>query len=248
MDFTFKERATAKIVRTIPVHPVRSRLTTAVASISFDDIPHSAASIGAPILEQANLLGTFYVCGGYTGENINDQDQHKVSDIVALHKAGHEIAGHTFSHPNVTHISNKQRGRDCDANTAFINKALGGYQLTSFAYPYGAVSLDAKSYYAGKFLSCRGIHSGVNKGLMDFSELRAVSIEHQNFNIDKVRTMIDKAKAKNGWLIFYTHDVGPNPSAYGCTPQELEMVVEALLEAGIETLPVKDAAAKVLLG
>jgi len=238
----------AGITRTIPLNPVRSRLTQAVASISFDDIPHSAARVGAPILERAEVSGTFYVCGGNTGKSFENRPQHEVSDLLAIHKAGHEIACHSFAHPEVTKLTIADRDQDRKANSDFIQAELGDVIMTSFAYPYGSVSLAAKAYYARHFFTCRGVYRGLNSGLVDFGELRAIGIEKRQYSKERVRDLVAEAKERNAWIIFFTHDVGPDPSDYGCTPQNLEDVITTLKDAGIETLPVKAAAAKVMFG
>jgi peptidoglycan/xylan/chitin deacetylase (PgdA/CDA1 family) len=248
MQMSLVDRITQKVARSIPANPVRSKLTFPVASISFDDIPHSAARVGAPILEAANLLGTFYVCGKHAGQTFEGRPQHETADLMKLHEHGHEIACHSFGHPNVTQISDQARGADSDANVAFMRDHVGDVALSSFAYPYGAVSLGAKAFYARRFFTCRGVYAGVNSGLMDFSELLAVGIESRQHDMGRVRALIDQAIAKNGWLIFFTHDVGPDPSAYGCTPKDLEDVIIALADAKIETLPVKAAGARAFFG
>jgi hypothetical protein len=117
---------------------------------------------------------------------------------------------------------------------------------TSFAYPFGRVSREAKAFYSQRFTSCRGVYAGVNSGTMDFSELRAVGIESRSHDMGRVRAYIDEAKAKKGWLIFFTHDVDAEPTAHGCRPRDLHDVIEALADRTIETLPVTDVAAKVL--
>jgi peptidoglycan/xylan/chitin deacetylase (PgdA/CDA1 family) len=248
MQMSFLEGVSQKIARSIPANPIRSKLTAPIASISFDDIPHSAARVGAPILEAANLRGTFYVCGNHTGQTFEDRPQHVKDDLIALHKAGHEIACHTFAHPDVRRLTNTQRKDDADANQTFIREAVGDCALSSFAYPYGAVSLDAKMFYARHFFTCRGVYAGVNSGHMDFSELRAVGIESRQHDMGRVRALIDEAKTSKGWLIFFTHDVGLEPSAFGCTPKDLEDVIVALQDAQVETVPVKAGAARAMFG
>jgi peptidoglycan/xylan/chitin deacetylase (PgdA/CDA1 family) len=248
MKMSFMSRVSQKIARSLPANPVKSKLTAPIASISFDDIPHSAARVGAPILEAADLRGTFYVCGKHAGQTFEGRPQHEVQDLIDLHKAGHEIACHSFAHPNVTKIDDGVRGQDIESNQAFMRDHIGDVALSNFAYPYGAVSIGAKHYYAKRFFTCRGVYAGVNTGIMDFSELLAVGIESRQHDMGRVRALIDEAKAKNGWLIFFTHDVGPEPSDYGCKPGDLEDVIDALNAANIETLPVKAAAAAVMFG
>lgn len=241
-------RAGAALARAIPLNPIQSKLTQAIASISFDDIPHSAARVGAPILNQAGMSGTFYVCGGHTGKSFEDRPQHERSDLIALHEAGHEIACHSFAHPFVTRLNTAVRDQDRLANADFIAQTLGDVRLSSFAYPYGAVSLSAKAYYARHFFTCRGVYRGLNRGRVDFGDLRAIGIERRQHDMGHVRALIAEAVATQAWIIFFTHDVGPDPSAYGCRPQDLEDVIAALHDAKVETLPVKAAAAKLMFG
>ena len=57
--------------------------------------------------------------------------------------------------------------------------------------------------------------------------------------------ILDEAKETNGWVIFFTHDVSDNPSPYGCLPRQLADVVQAVIDRGIEILPIKNAAGKI---
>jgi hypothetical protein len=45
-------------------------------------------------------------------------------------------------------------------------------------------------------------------------------------------------------VIFFTHDVSDEPSPYGCRPGELAGVLQAVIDRGIEILPIKNAAGK----
>jgi peptidoglycan/xylan/chitin deacetylase (PgdA/CDA1 family) len=242
------DRLANKIASSFSARQVVSTLQAPIASISFDDIPHSAARIGAPILEAAGLRGTYYMCGGHSGQTFEGRPQHEVADLIALAGNGHEIACHTFGHPNVVAIDDIARAKDADLNADFVTGQVGAPVPVSFAYPFGRVSGSAKAFYASRFTSCRGVYAGVNSGTMDFSELRAVGIESRSHDMGRVRALIEEAKTKNGWLIFFSHDVGANPTAHGCTPRDLEDVIGALADARIETVTVAKAAAQVLQG
>jgi peptidoglycan/xylan/chitin deacetylase (PgdA/CDA1 family) len=242
------DRIANKFASLRPARQVMCNLQSPFASISFDDIPHSAARIGAPILEAAGLRGTYYVCGGHCGQTFEGRPQHEVADLVTLAANGHEIACHTFGHPNVVNLDDAARARDAAENADFVTGQLTTTAPVSFAYPFGRVSGGAKAFYSRHFASCRGVYAGVNSGTMDFSELRAVGIESRSHDIGRVRAYIDEAKAKNGWLIFFTHDVGTNPTAHGCRPKDMEDVIQALSDGGVSTLPVRDVAAGILNG
>lgn len=238
----------ARAARVLPGNPVRSRLEGAIASISFDDIPASAARIGAPILEAAGVRGTFYMCGGHAGGAFEGRVQHDVADIRALHDAGHEIACHSFAHPNVARIDDGAREADRTRNAGFVRDTLGDVQMSSFAYPYGAISPGAKRFYASRFLTCRGVRWGLNTGVADFADLRAIAVERRLHDRGRLREVIAKAVDTRSWIIFFTHDVEADPSPWGCTPDDLQDLLCALADAAVPVRPVRAAAAKVMFG
>jgi len=43
-----------------------------------------------------------------------------------------------------------------------------------------------------------------------------------------------------GWLTFFTHDVRNNPSDYGCTPADMNKIIEIVKASGAEVLSIKD--------
>jgi peptidoglycan/xylan/chitin deacetylase (PgdA/CDA1 family) len=241
-------RLSLAIGKRTPVKPVRSRLTRAVASLSFDDVPRSATLAGAAVLEAAGARGSYYVCGSHTGRTFEGADQHRLDDLSRLADAGHEIGCHTYAHLDATLAGYAARLRDHAANRAFAAEALAGEAPSTFAYPYGSTSLRSKLFYSKRFLACRGVRAGLNAGLIDLAELRAVPIESHRFDVARVRDLAAEARERRGWLVFFTHDVAPEPTRYGCRREELEAVVGALADADIEVLTVRDAARRVLAG
>lgn len=240
------DRIAAEVSRFVPVSPIVSALQTPVASITFDDIPHSAARVGAPILEAAGVLGTFYVCGQHTAGSFEGREQHELDDLRALHAGGHELACHTFAHPRVTRLDDAARAADTEANAAFLQEAVGPLRLDSFAYPYGAMSPSAKTFYGRRFQTCRGVYDGINAGRMDFADLRAFKLNPARDDATFVSSLIAQAKARNGWLILYTHDVSDTPTPWGCRPDQLKRLVDALQSAGIAVETMRSAAARVM--
>ena len=95
------------------VEPFRMRNATPMVSFTFDDVPKSAATVGAAILEAHGAHGTFYVIGSQVGTSSPLWDMVDGEDVVALHRHGHEIACHTFSHK-----------RACDLDAATLNAEI----------------------------------------------------------------------------------------------------------------------------
>ena len=76
----------------------RLRNATPMVSFTFDDLPKSAVTTGAGLLEAHGARGTFYVSGGLVGVGTPQWETGDSSDVLALHRSGHEIGCHTFSH------------------------------------------------------------------------------------------------------------------------------------------------------
>ncbi len=76
----------------------RLRNATPMVSFTFDDLPKSAVTTGAGLLEARGARGTFYVSGGLVSVGTSQWETGDSSDVLALHRNGHEIGCHTFSH------------------------------------------------------------------------------------------------------------------------------------------------------
>jgi peptidoglycan/xylan/chitin deacetylase (PgdA/CDA1 family) len=237
----FSERLT----RTWSPHARANRSATALATFTFDDFPRSAATTGARVLREYGARGTYFVAGARAGRDVDGMNHFTADDLIEVAEDGHEVGCHTFGHIRLPTASSQEIEDDLSRNRDFVNGILGDYRMTSFAYPYGQASIAAKSFIARHFAVARGIGFGVNKRRVDLALLRAVSLE-RTFDHARVLKTLDAAKASNGWVLFFTHDISDTPSPYGCKPQELARVVEAVLERGITILPMKHAAAKVL--
>jgi peptidoglycan/xylan/chitin deacetylase (PgdA/CDA1 family) len=218
-----------------------------VVSFTFDDIPETAAGAGAKILEASGVQGTFYVAGGLISGEAGG-GYATTDDLRRLAAYGHELGCHTYSHVKASTLGAARLAEECDRNQAFVREALGDVRLTSFGYPFGAVSPPSKFRLQSRFASCRGTGAGLNAGLVDLGLLRAERLYAGRTSEARVRSLIDAARYRSAWLIFYTHDVSPSPSEWGATPDQLRRAVEMAQEASLEILPVRAALARLAYG
>ena len=91
------------------------------------------------------------------------------------------------------------------------------------------------------FRSSRGILPGVNVGTVDLQYLRATPLIEVEIDREGVDRAFDEAAAKNGWLIFYSHDVKSAPSPYGCSPSLLRHALDAASRRKFRSLSVAEA-------
>lgn len=235
---TVFDKVRRKVSRFVEQRPARLAFDRPTLSVSFDDAPESAVHAGAAILEAAGVRGTFYISAGLCGRDSPMGVYAGLEDIQRLAAAGHEIGCHTFSHLDC--------GRSqadvitCDVGLNATTLADHGLATETFAYPYGEISPTAKRVLGERFRALRTVNAGMVTGETDLAGLPGVGIEGPGGEA-KASKWLDKAKARNAWVVLYTHDVRDEPSEWGCTPQVLERLVRQALADGFQVLPVKDA-------
>ena len=211
-------------------HPLA--LDRPTVTFTFDDIPVSAATTGADILERSGARGSFYVCGGLAGRRWDIYPLAGPELIADLGRRGHEIGCHTASHGRPGQLSRAAYLADVERNAALLAPLVGPRGLRTFAYPFGAVRIDVKLAVQERFRACRGIHDGLNDGRLDLGRIRAVPLESAGCDAARVDALIDAAVRRRGWLVFYSHDVSEAPSRYGVAPRLLAHAVAAAARRG----------------
>lgn len=224
-------------------------LDQAIFSFTFDDVPVSAATNGARILEAANSTGTYYVALGMENvakDKTSEQRQFlNNAEIIDLHARGHNIGCHTYSHLNLRHTKVNDYSLDCEKNTSQLKQILGVNSIDHFSYPFGMIKPAGKKGMRHVYQTLRTTDHGINVGKTDLSHLRAVSLYSGRLDKQAIKAVIADAVANKAWLIFYTHDVRENPSQWGIKPDDFEWVVGLCQQANGHILNVEQAFANI---
>jgi peptidoglycan/xylan/chitin deacetylase (PgdA/CDA1 family) len=236
-----RARFSHRMAMHLRVEPFRLRNATPMVSFTFDDVPKSAATVGAAILEAHDVRGTFYVIGSQVGTSSPLWDMVDGEDVVALHRRGHEIACHTFSHKRACDLDAGTLNAEIERNQHYLRSLDSSILIENFAYPFGYGSFVRKRQLKTVFKSCRSIVPGVNSGTVDLQFLRAMPLIDRRIDRDGIERAFDQAQTNNGWLIFYTHDVADEPSPYGCSPSLLNEALEAASRRKIPVLNMAEA-------
>lgn len=207
-------------------------------SLSFDDIPVTAWTEAGPILAQHGVKATYYVCGGLAGGTNLDLPQFETEHLQALFEAGHEVGCHTYEHVSVLDLSASALEASLARNAAWVAERLDGHEMTSFAYPFGDVSLAAKPVIAKRFGLGRGVRDGINAVKADRANLQAIGLESRRLPGYDLEALMAETAARRGWLIAYGHDVMDRPTPYGCRPEDLDRVLRLARSAGLQIAPV----------
>lgn len=236
-----RARVNNRLSRYFRKAPFRLRNAYPIVSFTFDDFPESAAVVGVPMLDQYNAKATFYVSGDLVGKWSGQWQGISSNGIVELHRRGHEIACHTFSHRRATDLGAAGLATEIEGNRRYLQGLDPSIRIENFAYPYGLGSVWRKTQLAKTFQSSRGIIPGVNSGVVDLQYLRSTPLIDRNIDCEGIDRAFDELTATNGWLIFYGHDVATEPSPYGCTPFLLQHALEAAARRSVRIMTVKDA-------
>src|SRR6516162_6980747 len=128
-------RVRRRIARHLPTKPFVMRNDAPLVSFTFDDVPDSAYTNGAVVLDEFGIRGTFYIASGNCGTidtywRVIDREQ-----VRALYACGHEIGCHTFSHAAVDDLDAYAMEEECRRNLKMMQELCPGIKLTNFCYP-----------------------------------------------------------------------------------------------------------------
>ncbi|MBK6024422.1 peptidoglycan/xylan/chitin deacetylase (PgdA/CDA1 family) [Brevundimonas nasdae] len=237
----FIDKMRRRAGRYLDVRPMTVRPARGVLSLSFDDIPASAWTEAGPILAEHGVLATYYVCGGLAGGRNMALPQFEVEHLQDLYEAGHEVGCHTYEHVSTLTLSPVELDASLARNAAWVAERLDGYEMQTFAYPFGDCALKAKPVIDNRFLCGRGVRDGVNAGTADRNLLQAIGLESRRLPGYDLEKLIEETAASKGWLIAYGHDVSDAPTPYGCRPENLDRLIRLAKAANLDIQPVAAA-------
>ena len=241
----FLARARHKLATHLPVSPFNASAGAPCVSFTFDDVPVSAATEGAGLLEEAGVRGTYYVAGGLMG--LRDEHWQVIGPdaVVDLHARGHEIGCHSHSHIRADLMTGAQMEADLARNHALLRGVEPSLPLENYAYPYGQTTLGSKRRLNRHFRSSRSIRPRINIGATDAQFLHAVPLVDREIDEGGIDRAFEQAVKNNGWLIFYSHDVAAAPSLYGCSPRLMRHALKAAERFGVRVDTVNAALTRI---
>jgi peptidoglycan/xylan/chitin deacetylase (PgdA/CDA1 family) len=213
-------------------------------SITFDDAPVTAATVGADILQAHGAKGTYYISAGLLGRDGHMGSYAAWSDIGRLNAEGHEIGCHTFDHTDLGPADAEMAQAAVAANRAAF-AAHGIPAPKTFAYPYGDVAPRPKVTLAPRFDLMRALHHGVIESGTDLNQAPSVGIEGGGGEA-LARAWMERAARRKAWLILTVHDVQTSPSPWGCTPDVLRRLVYEAVILGFEIVTAAEGARRVV--
>jgi peptidoglycan/xylan/chitin deacetylase (PgdA/CDA1 family) len=166
-------------------------------ALTFDDGPSENTEELLDILAKANAKATFFVAGNTNGRGSIDQTSKWTKTVKRMVKEGHQVASHTWSHPDLDKLGSDARKVDMFKNERALANVLGKYPV----------------YMRPPYLSCSERH-GCLKDMADLG-YHVISYSYDSGDwmhaddLDKMKEHIDKAFAEQGQsgnMILIQHD------------------------------------------
>ncbi|MEN7342378.1 MAG: polysaccharide deacetylase family protein [Pseudomonadota bacterium] len=199
-------------------------------SVTFDDFPVSAATKAADALEAQQMQGTFYLAPGLISKHDKEVGQiASFEDVADLVARGHEIGARPYSNQICENLSSAKLGAEYSKSSEFLDTINGNRH---FAFPDGAYDDTSLLYFSKRYETLRTTAIGLNAGESDLNRLRANAISG-DINFSKIEKQLDDARKRNGWLIFYTHDVSDNPSNRGIATSDFVRLLALIRDSGV---------------
>ena len=173
----------------------------AAISYTFDDNLRDQYTLAVPMLNEVGFKGTFFVIPGATPETLEEAEKNAAKkrawggiswpELKAMAAQNHEIASHTWSHPNLTKLTpaavDAQLSRAYDA----IQTQIGAPPLT-LAFPFNAdtpkIQAAALKYHVA-FRDYQTSISGVT-------------------TVDSLSKWADKLVEDKKWGVIMAHGIG----------------------------------------
>ncbi|HLI77290.1 MAG TPA: glycosyltransferase, partial [Acidobacteriaceae bacterium] len=204
-------------------------------AISFDDGPDPQWTPKIlDILKQYNVKGTFFMIGEVAQDNVGVMQR--------VYREGHEIGNHTFTHPDISDIS--ERSVDLQLNaTERLFAAKLGVQPVYFRPPYSIDQEPDTNDQAAPIYHIESHGYVIVGDKIDTNDWDEHPRKSPQEIVDSVFQQINDAQTKT-WMrgsIILMHDGGGDRSV---TVAALPVLIKALRAHGFEIVPVSQLIGK----
>lgn len=164
-------------------------------SYTFDDGMAEHHSFVFPLMESLGMKGTFWIIGKNVGTGQDDPQRYWMSwpELEEMAAAGHEMASHSWSHPNLTELSPAELRAEIERNDSII-EAHTGRRPVSFCYPYNAYNDSVKAAASKGRVGTRLYEKAVGQNVSKCS-------------LDELNSWADKLMADRSWGVTMTHGI-----------------------------------------
>jgi oligosaccharide reducing-end xylanase len=168
-------------------------------SYTFDDNSPNQFSVAQPMFDARGFKATFFCIVG-------NLSAYQWTMIEGASTKGHEIGGHTLTHPDLTKLADDRVAAE-ESGSRNLIESHTGKKCVSLAYPFCTVpKRTVTSEYYPFARSCNG--SLVPSTPADFLSIGAMDPIDMN-------TASDNAASSGSWLVWLIHGIDNDPA---CCP------------------------------
>lgn len=172
-------------------------------SFTFDDGMKEHYTIVAPELEKRGFRGTFWLCCAWIHDDPQTDTTHITWDEAREMDAnGHEMSNHSWSHPNLTTLSDEEALEEIVRNDDAIEKQIGTRPVT-FCFPYNAYNEERVAM---------AMEGRVGARLKEFW------FGGQHSPDEYLHKQIEDALASGSWIAGMTHGINYGYDCYETDP------------------------------
>lgn len=172
-------------------------------SFTFDDGMKEHYTIVAPELEKRGFRGTFWLCCAWIHEDPQADTTHITWDEAKeMAEKGHEMSNHSWSHPNLTTLSEEEALTEIRRNDEAIAERIGTRPVT-FCFPYNAYSEETVAM--------------AMKGRVG-ARLKEFWFGGQHSPDEYLHKQIEDALASGSWIAGMTHGINYGYDCYEDDP------------------------------
>lgn len=114
----------------------------AAVSLTFDDGVVDHYTLVAPKLDYHGMKATFWICGADISDGETDSPCLTWDMCRQMASNGHEISNHSWSHKNLSNLTEEEIRAEVTLNDDAIERELGVRPVT-FCYPFNAITETA---------------------------------------------------------------------------------------------------------
>jgi len=194
----------------------------------FDDCYFDEWYAHRALFKKYDIRATFFI----TRPHLLDTNQ--ITKLKKLESDGHEIGCHGYLHQNATLYQIPEDYIDEQITPSFQKLQEMGFDVKSFAYPFGASTNDLDSVLLNYFLTIRKATYNMQDTTIDqypeiyanknnYRIVNSMGIDY-NYSItfENFETGIKRALKNNEILVLHAHRIDTLYSAYTIHPEYLE--------------------------
>lgn len=184
-------------------------------SFTFDDGMKEHYTIVAPELEKRGFRGTFWLCCAWIHDDPQTDTTHITWDEAREMDAnGHEMSNHSWSHPNLTTLSDEEALEEIVRNDDAIEKKIGTRPVT-FCFPYNAYNEERVAM---------AMEGRVGARLKEFW------FGGQHSPDEYLHKQIEDALASGSWIAGMTHGINYGYDCYETDPSGFTLFLDYVKE------------------